>query len=231
MKYKIFLLVIFLLLWIWGAIHPYNREDWMLENILVYIFVPFVIAVGSYFRMSNFSYTLIAIYMMLHIIGTHFTYGQVPLGFTLEHILGTTRNMYDRIMHFSFGFLIAFPVREAFMKVAKAKGFWSFFLPIELVFAWSALYEIMEWLVARSVSPDAAFAFLGSQGDIWDTQKDMLVAGCGAIIAMFIAFVFIRLRVNRNVMHEIKQSLSVSEPALSIEREVPVALSDDRLKA
>jgi putative membrane protein len=188
MKYKIFLIIVFVLVWVWAAINPSYRHDWLLENYLVFIFVPIILDISYYFRLSNTSYTLITIFMCLHVIGSHYTYAEVPFGYTLQHWLGADRNMYDRMVHFSFGFLLAYPVREMFMRVAHAKGIWGYFFPVDLTFAFSAIYEIIEWRTAANVDAAAGLAFLGAQGDIWDAQKDMLMAGLGAILAMIIVF-------------------------------------------
>ncbi len=200
----------FLLVWIWAAINPLYRDGWLLENYLVFIFVPLILITGRYFKLSNVSYTLVTIFMILHVIGSHYTYAEVPFGNTLKDWLGADRNMYDRLVHFSFGFLLAYPVREVFIRISKAKGIWSYFMPIDIAFAMSAIYEIVEWLTALRVDPSAGLAFLGSQGDIWDAQKDMLVAGLGAIIAMFVVFL-INWKYNRNHWREIKESLVIEK--------------------
>src|SRR3990167_3240591 len=163
-RYQKTLFVIFLGVWLWAAINPVYPDDWLLENLLVFIFVPIIFFTGKYFKLSNVSYTLITIFLVLHVIGSHYTYSEVPFGDTLQHWLGADRNMYDRLVHFSYGFLLAYPVREVFMRISQAKGFWSYYLPLDLVAASSALYEIVEWLVARNVDPAAGLAFLGSQG-------------------------------------------------------------------
>ncbi|MBI5126524.1 MAG: DUF2238 domain-containing protein [Candidatus Taylorbacteria bacterium] len=188
-KYRITLIVIFVLVWIWAAINPLFPHDWLLENYLVFIFVPIILILGRYFKLSDTSYTLITLFMVMHVIGSHYTYAEVPFGDTLQQWLGSDRNMYDRLVHFSFGLLLAYPVREVFMRISQAKGFWSYYLPVDLVLAGSAVYEIIEWITARNVDPLAGLAFLGSQGDIWDAQKDMLLAGCGALIAMLVVFI------------------------------------------
>ena len=131
-KYHWFLIVAFLAVWVWAAINPVYPHDWLLENYLVFIFVPIVLLLGYYFKLSKVSYTLITIFLILHVIGSHYTYAHVPFGFTLQDWLGESRNMYDRLVHFSSGFLIFYPVREVFMRLAKAKGFWSYLLPIDL---------------------------------------------------------------------------------------------------
>lgn len=188
-KYKWFLIIAFVAVWIWAAINPVYPHDWLLENYLVFIFVPVILILGRYFKLSNVSYTLITIFMILHVIGSHYTYVEVPFGYTLQKWLGADRNMYDRLVHFSFGLLIAYPIRELFMRLSRAKGFWSYYFPFDLVGAGSAIYEIIEWLTARNVDASAGLAFLGSQGDIWDAQKDMLMAIIGAFVAMLIIFI------------------------------------------
>ncbi len=185
-KYRWFLLIVFLLVWIWAAINPVFPHDWLLENYLVFIFVPIILILGRYFQLSDTSYTLITIFLSLHVIGSHFTYAEVPFGFTLQELLGSSRNMYDRLVHFAFGLLLAYPLREVFMRVAQAKGFWGYWWPLDITLAFSALYEIIEWVAAANIDPVAGLAFLGAQGDIWDAQKDMGLAGLGALIAMLI---------------------------------------------
>jgi len=203
--YKVFLIAIFVAFWIWAAINPKFSHDWLLENYLVFIFVPLIILTGIYFRLSNVSYTLITAFMILHVIGSHYTYAEVPFGYILQGWLGASRNMYDRLVHFSFGFLLAYPVREVFMRLAKVRGFWSYYFPLDLTFAFSALYEIIEWITSASVASAAGIAFLGAQGDIWDAQKDMLMAGIGALVAMLI-ILFINMYYNKNFWKEMKES-------------------------
>jgi len=183
-RHQKLLILLFCLVWVWAAINPVFPKDWFLENLLVFIFVPIIFISARYFKLSDSSYTLVTLFLILHVIGSHYTYAHVPLGFTIQELLGSTRNMYDRLVHFGFGLLLAYPLRDIFLRVAKVKGFWSYYLPIELVLAFSALYEIIEWLVAAIVDPEAGLAFLGAQGDIWDAQKDMALAAGGAVIAM-----------------------------------------------
>lgn len=183
-KYYWFLITISAVIWIWAAINPLDRQTWMLENILVFIFVPIVILIGKYFPLSDKSYTFITIYMLLHIIGSHYVYDSVPFGYTLQDWLGSSRNMYDRFVHFAGGLLLVYPIREVFLRIADIKGKFSYYLPIELTLAIAALYEIGEWIAAIVISPDTAQAFLGMQGDVWDAQKDMLMAFIGSVVAM-----------------------------------------------
>ncbi len=208
--YRWVLLFVFVAVWIWAAINPVYPHDWLLENYLVFIFVPIILVSAWYFRLSNISYTLLTLFMCLHVIGSHYTYAEVPFGYILQDWFNADRNMYDRIVHFSFGFLLAYPVREVFMRLSRSRGFWGFWFPIELTFAFSAVYEVIEWLTALSVDPSAGLAFLGSQGDIWDAQKDMLLAGIGSVIAMVVT-AFIRLRYDNNFWKDFKESLKISK--------------------
>src|SRR5207237_3002728 len=136
------------------------------------------------FRPSSLSYTLIALYLVLHLIGGHYDYNNVPFGETLARWFGSERNCYARLVHFSFGFLLAYPMRELFHRIAHVRGFWGYFLPLDMTLALSAVYEIIEWSVAALADPSAGATYLGAQGDEWDSQKDMALAGLGALIAM-----------------------------------------------
>jgi len=174
------------LVWIWSAWHPTYPHDWMMENILVVLFVPVLIATHRRFPLSDLTYVCIALFMALHAIGAHYTYSNVPFGFALKGWFHLARNPFDRIVHFSFGLLLAYPARELFMRVAETKGIWNFLLPVEIVLSLSGLFEIFESWAARLSAPELGNAYLGSQGDIWDAQKDMTVATVGAILTMAI---------------------------------------------
>jgi putative membrane protein len=208
--YYAFLLALFLAVWIWAAIDPLLPDGWLLENYLVFLFVPLIFITGRYLKLSHFSYTLITLFMILHVIGSHYTYAQVPFGFTLQEWFGSSRNMYDRLVHLTFGLLLSYPVREVFVRITKTKGFWGYYFPVELTLAFSALYELIEWGAAAFVNPDAGLAFLGAQGDIWDAQKDMLLAFLGALFTMTLTF-FINLWYRTDAISEIKESLKVPD--------------------
>ncbi|AMX03248.1 DUF2238 domain-containing protein [Microbulbifer thermotolerans] len=206
--YHLFLLGLFALTWCWAAWEPLHPDDWLLENYLVFIFVPIILISARAFRLSKVSYTLITLFMCLHVIGSHYTYAEVPFGETLRAWSGAERNMYDRLVHFCFGLLLAYPVREVLIRLAGLRGFWAYFFPVDVTFALSSIYEIIEWLAADTVSPELGLAFLGSQGDIWDAQKDMLLAGMGAIIAMLIVLA-LNLWLNSRAWSEIRNSLRI----------------------
>lgn len=207
-RYHLVLLAVFLVAWTWAAIHPVFPDDWWLENILIFAGVPLMIGLGFYFRLSNLSYTLITVFLVLHVIGAHYTYAEVPFGDTLQRWFHSDRNLYDRLVHFSFGLLLAYPVREVFVRITRARGVWSFYLPVELTLAFSAIYELMEWAAAVKVAPEAGLAFLGAQGDVWDAQKDMALAGLGSVITMLITFLFV-LRIDPGARRELRDSLRI----------------------
>jgi putative membrane protein len=209
-RYKLFLIGVFVVVWILAAIRPLFPHDWLLENYLVFIFVPLILITGRYLQLSDTSYTLITLFMILHVIGSHYTYAEVPFGETLKHWLGAQRNMYDRLVHFSFGFLLAYPMREVFLRLSKVRGFWGFYLPLDVTLSFSALYEIIEWLIARNVAPASGLAFLGAQGDIWDAQKDMTVAGIGALLAMTVIAV-INWKLNPDFIREFRSSFRIAK--------------------
>jgi putative membrane protein len=188
------------LVWVVTAIAPLDRHDWFLENLLVFGVV--LVLVGTYriFPLSDLSYVLIAAFMTLHAVGAHYTYAEVPLGFWLRDTFGFARNPFDRVVHFSFGLLMAYPIREVFLRVANARGFWAYYLPLDVTLAFSALYEIMEMVIATLVAPGTGDAWLGTQGDVWDAQKDMGLAALGAVICMVVTAALRTLRARRPIL-------------------------------
>lgn len=178
------LLVWLLVLWIITAIDPFNRRDWLLENLLVFFYGTLLVVTYRRFAFANTSYVLFSIFMSLHLVGAHYTYAEVPFGFWLQDALDLTRNHYDRIVHFSFGLLIAYPFRELLMRAAGVVRSWSYFMTVAMVLAFSGFYEVMEGIVAMLVDPELGMAYLGTQGDVWDAQKDSFLAFSGSLLAM-----------------------------------------------
>ena len=207
-RYHAMLLAVFAAVWMWAAIEPRYPHDWLLENYLVFVFVLLIVLTARYFRLSDLSYTLITAFMLLHVVGSHYTYAEVPFGATLQHWFGAGRNMYDRLVHFSFGLLLAYPLREVFIRVAKVRGVWAYWFPLELVLAFSAAYEIIEWRVAARVDPTAGLAFLGAQGDVWDAQKDMALAVAGAAVTLLIV-AMIHWRYDPTFGRDLRASLKI----------------------
>lgn len=180
----VFLVAAYACVWVVTAINPVYPADWLLENILVAVCVPVFILTHRKFPLSDVSYIAIASFLALHAVGAHYTYSEVPLGDWAKEAFGSGRNHFDRAVHFSFGLLMAYPIREVFLRLVKARGFWAYYFPLDVTLAFSALYEIIEMLVAMIVSPEAGDAYLGTQGDPFDAIKDMGLAFLGASVSM-----------------------------------------------
>ncbi|HEU4685471.1 MAG TPA: DUF2238 domain-containing protein [Nitrospira sp.] len=171
-------------LWIVLAIAPHDREDWLLENLLALTAVAALLLTCRRFRFSSSSYILITVFLTLHAVGAHYTYAEVPFGFWLQRMFDLARNPFDRLVHFAFGLLMVYPLREVLIRRAGIRGLWSYYLPVSGMLAQSALFEIIEAIVAQRVSPELGAAYLGTQGDEWDAQKDMLAAFTGSLVTM-----------------------------------------------
>ncbi|HEX9627325.1 MAG TPA: DUF2238 domain-containing protein [Acidiferrobacterales bacterium] len=172
------------LVWGWAAWAPVDRFDWLLENLLVLIYGAILIATYRRFPFSNLSYLLFTVFLTLHLVGSHYTYSQTPVGFWLRDSFDLARNHYDRIVHFSYGLLIAYPFREILLRAAGVARAWVTPLAVVTVLAFSAAFELIEAGIAVLVSPELGDAYLGTQGDIWDAQWDMGLATFGAVLAM-----------------------------------------------
>ncbi len=194
------LVACYAVVWVATSLAPLDRHDWLLENLLVVAALAVLIGTYRVFPLSDLSYLLITAFLTLHAIGAHYTYSEVPFGFWVQHTFGFARNPFDRIVHFSFGLLMAYPIREVFLRVANARGFWAYFLPLDVTLAFSAVYEIMEMVIATMVAPGTGDAWLGTQGDVWDPQKDMGLAALGALFCMCVTALIRKLRTPRPVL-------------------------------
>lgn len=187
-NYPKYCLFVYLIIWVLLAFKPVDRLDWFLENLLPFIFVPALILTFKKLRFSNLSYTLITAFLILHSVGAHYAYSEVPFIKSIFSILHFQRDNYDRLVHFTFGLFMVYPIREFVIRLAGISGFLSYSIPTNIVMSFSAAYEIIEWAVAIVVQPENAIAWLGIQGDVFDAEKDMLMAATGAIITMSISF-------------------------------------------
>ena len=177
------MLAIGVVLLLWSGIAPRDRTTWILEVAPVVIAVPLLLATARRFPLTPLAYRLIFVHALILMLGGHYTYAQVPLGFWMEEVFGFTRNHYDRIGHFAQGFVPAILAREILIRRSPLKpGRWLFFIVLSVCLAISACYEFIEWWSAL-IGGDSAEAFLGTQGDQFDTQADMFVALIGAITA------------------------------------------------
>jgi putative membrane protein len=170
--------------WIITAIHPIDRQAWVLENILVVIFVVILALTHRHLELSNASYLCLALFLLLHMIGAHYTYAKMPLGLWAKQTFGFSRNHFDRVAHFGFGFFLAFPIRELLVRFSGIRRGWSFWIAAGVVLAVSGLFEILEAIVAEIVAPGQGVNWLGGQGDEWDAQNDMLSAMLGSLAMM-----------------------------------------------
>jgi putative membrane protein len=168
--YEIGLLASLVAILIWSGIEPHDRFTWVLEVAPVLIGVPILIYIWPGFRVTHLVYTLIWIHAVILMVGGKYTYAEVPLGFWLQDAFGFARNHYDRIGHFAQGFVPAMLAREVFIRRSPLRGSrWLPFVVICFCLAFSALYELIEFWTALSTG-EAAEAFQGTQGDVWDTQ-------------------------------------------------------------
>lgn len=177
------LTALYALLWILLAIEPFDRSDWALENLLVAVVIPTVAILHRRLSLSRISFALIAVFMVLHAFGAHYTYAQVPLGDAMKDSFDLSRNHFDRLVHGAFGLLLYFPLRESYVRGLGLRGAASWYFPAMSLLAWSGCYEVLESWVALIVSPELGAQFLGSQGDEWDAQKDMTCALVGVLVA------------------------------------------------
>ena len=194
--YRDLLAILFAVIWALLAIAPLDRHDWALENLLVLAAAIAFLWLRKSLALSKVSSALIFVFLSVHEIGAHYTYSEVPydrwaealFGVTINEIFGFTRNHFDRLEHFFYGALLAYPMREAYVRAQTLKGRLTYSIPITITLAFSAMYEIFEWWAAEIAGGDLGVAYLGSQGDVWDAQKDMALAGFGSILPMAVTF-------------------------------------------
>jgi putative membrane protein len=187
-----------------AAFRPDTVFDWALENTLVFILVPIMVLAYRKLPLSDLSYLLILTYLCVHEWGAHYKYSDVPLGEWMKGWLHTQRNHYDRVAHFSFGLLLSYPFQEVFMRSARITGMWRYYLPVEATLAFSAIYEMLEAASASVLSPQRLEEFVGMQGDVWDSQEDMLMAGLGSIVAMICVYQFRKRRARASALRELE---------------------------
>lgn len=180
------LLVWCLLFWIGMSFSPVDGQNWILASILPCLLVAVLVATHRSFPLSHGSYVLITLFLTLHMIGAHYTYAQVPFGQWLESAFEMSRNPFDRVVHFCFGLLLTYPLLEVFFRLANAGGALASYLSFMTPLGLSGLWEVLESWVARVVSPQLGDAYLGSQGDIWDAQKDMAAAVFGSLLCLLV---------------------------------------------
>ena len=177
------LLALFVLIFVWSAIRPHDYFTWILEVFPAIIGLALLVATRRRFPLTPLLCILLFLHAVILAVGGHYTYAEVPLGMWVRDALGLARNHYDRLGHFAQGFVPAMLAREILIrrKVVRGRG-WLYFIVVSICLAVSAAYELLEWSVSAATGSQGD-AFLGTQGDVWDTQKDMAVALIGAITA------------------------------------------------
>src|SRR6187549_3841633 len=198
---------VYLVWWVLMAIKPLDFSDWLLENALVVLGLGLLVWSYKSFPLSRVSYTCIFVFMMLHALGAHYTYAKGPYQECFPALAGG-RNHFNRLVHFSYGLLLAYPIREMFLRIGNVRGFWGYFLPLDLTMSTSMLYELIEWGAAAAFGGDLGAAYLGTQGDIWDAHKDMALASLGALLAMTVIY-FLNRQMQRDFANEWAESIRV----------------------
>lgn len=186
-KLPVALLIVVSAIWVWSGIGPQDtRLTWVLETFPVMVALPLLLWTYKKFPLTDLAYTLIAVHAVILMLGGHYSYAKVPLGFWMEDWFGWTRNNYDKIGHFMQGFGPAIYTREIMARTSPLKGGrWLAVVSVAIPLAFSAIYEIIEWLASLS-NPADTEAFLGTQGYIWDTQTDMFWCLVGSVAALIL---------------------------------------------
>ncbi|MGH8249083.1 MAG: DUF2238 domain-containing protein [Steroidobacteraceae bacterium] len=186
-RYPLALLAVYGVIWLALAIDPVFREDWLLENAIVAVAVPLLVATARRLRFSSFAYTCLFLFFVLHAIGSHYTYSLVPYDDWLRSLAGielSGRNHYDRLVHFAYGLLVAPAAVEIFAHYGRYPRSWAFLFPWTFMAAHAVIYELVEFAAAMLFGGDLGQAYLGTQGDIWDGQKDMVLALSGSTLML-----------------------------------------------
>lgn len=171
---------------------PADRSAWLLTSILPAAFVTCLAMTRRRFPLSDVSYVLIATFLGMHTVGSHYTYAHVPLGLWVNDALALGRNPFDRVVHFAFGLLLTYPAMELFARSMNAGRAVIGYVAVMTSIGLSGLWEILEAWVAQLVNPELGAAYLGSQGDVWDAQNDMAAAVCGAVLCVLLTAVLRR---------------------------------------
>ena len=198
----------------WQAHFP---EDWIVEHILVIATFPVIRAIYRRLPFTTFSWVAIYLFMYIHELGAHYTYSKVPydqwaqswFGFSLNGYFGWERNHFDRFVHLAYGLLLALPLKEILTGWCGTRGFWSWFLALDVVMSSSCFYELLEWAAALVFSEEVGTAYLGTQGDVWDAHKDIVLAVLGAFLTLVVAIAVEARRRGGEFWNEWRESLRV----------------------
>jgi len=186
-RYPLVLLTVYGVVWLALGIDPVFRQDWLLENAIVFVAVPLFAATARRLRFSNFAYTCLFVFFVFHAVGAHYTYSLVPYADWWQSLTGIAlegRNHYDRLVHFLYGLLVTPAAVELFAHYGRYSRAWAFLFPCMFMAGHAVIYELIEFAAAIVFGGDLGQAYLGTQGDIWDGQKDMAFALAGTTIML-----------------------------------------------
>jgi putative membrane protein len=178
--------------WIYGWNFCIDRQDWIIENLLVVICLSVLVMIRKWHRFSDLSYLCIFLFVMLHLYGAFYAYTQNAFGSWLQNKFLLWRNPYDRIVHFSFGFFMAYPFRELLIHKFRVSSKASWLLPVEIAFSFGTIFELIEWGVSGVTTKETGETYVATQGDVWDAHKDILLAAAGAALCMLLTYIFKR---------------------------------------
>lgn len=178
--------------WMYGWFYCIDRQDWIIENLLVVICLSILFIARKWHRLSDLSYLCIFLFVLLHLYGAFYAYTQNAFGAWLQNRYELWRNPYDRIVHFSFGLFMAYPFRELLINNFRVSGRASWLLPIEIAFSFGTIFELIEWGVSEFTTKETGETYVATQGDVWDAHKDILLAALGAAICMLFTYLFTR---------------------------------------
>lgn len=176
--------------WIYGWLYCIDRQDWIIENLLVVICLSILVVTKKWHRFSDLSYLCIFLFVILHLYGAFYAYTQNAFGSWLQNRFHLWRNPYDRIVHFSFGLFMAYPFRELLIKKFRVSSRASWLMPIEIAFSFGTIFELIEWGVSVVTTKETGETYVATQGDVWDAHKDILLAATGAAVCMMITYIY-----------------------------------------
>jgi putative membrane protein len=198
-KYRLFLLLIFIIVFVWSGINPPSLSYWALESIPVILAIVVLFILERYIKLSNISYTFLLAYIILPLITSHYGVTQVPWGYEIGRFFGSSLNLYDKLTHFSFGFLVFYPLQEIVIHLNKnydKESLWNYYISLSTLFALSGIYEVFEWVASLTVNPFLAASFYGST-DLFDGQKDMVIMMIGALMMAIVLFLIRKYKNNK----------------------------------
>lgn len=183
------MLILYAFVWVVLAINPYDRADWLLENILVFLLLIYLASTFKVFKYTIPSYSMFFIFLLLHTYGAHYSYTTTPIDEFIHKFISFKRDNFDRIVHFSFGLLLVYPIKEMIERIVKVKKLWANIFSVLTILAFAGFYELIEMWVAVIFVPELGPLFLGTQGDVWDTQHDIELAFFGSMLTITLSSV------------------------------------------